>query len=242
MFADVTSANIVGYAGSELNGGTKRRLMVPQFTSVSAKKAIKLKDLTPLCSTFEIRNNQITISQLQPSGKTIPGIDAKWNPTYSEWRTNNISASEMEIPEGTGLYVLDGVAATHVVTLQSAGEVNTTEDLVVMLNGGGRRTAMGNPFPVDVKMSDIIPEVVTEGKKLANNQITVSQLQSNGKTVPGIDAKWNPTYSEWRTNNVNASGMTIPAGQGLYVLCGPAETTMRVQLRITNPLKPKSAE
>ena len=227
--AEGVESGIVGYASSDLNSGNKRAFVSPMFSSVGASTGeIRLGDIVPT-STSAVGMNRVIIYTLTSSGKTDQSYI--WGGSY--WKHNNVDASDETIPAGTGLWVLCTLGASVPVQLQSSGEVNTTSDLVLTLNGGNKRTALGNGFPVGVKFKDIVPEAVTEGQTIGMNRVIIYTLTSSGKTDQSYI--WGGSY--WKHNNVDASEETVPAGAGLWVLCTIAETTTRVNLRIANPLK-----
>ena len=219
-YADGVESGVVGYASSSLNTGAKRILITPQFSTIGTSKAIRIGDIVPV-STSAVGNNRVIMYTLTNTGTT----DQTYTWTGSYWKHNNTDASDETIPEGKGLWVLCNMSVA--TTLQSSGEVNTGNDIVVRLNGGAKRTALGNGFPSDVKFSDIVPESTTA---VGNNRVIIYTLTNTGTTDQTYT--WTGTY--WKHNNADASNESLPAGKGIWVLCNMAATTP-TDLRIRNP-------
>lgn len=230
-FSDVTSQNVVGYAGSDLNVGMKRKLVTPQFSTVGGTdRQIRLGDIKPVSAT-PVGMGMVVIYTLQNTG--VYDKTYIWN--GSKWMLNGATdSSDTLLPEGKGLWVLCNSMTGSSVALQSAGEVNTTEDLTIRLVGTMKRTALGNGLPVDVTLADIVPTAVNPGVSVTMGMVVIYTLTETG--VYDKTYIWNG--SKWMLNGAtDASTTTIPAGQGLWVLCNLPEATSPVDLVIKNPLK-----
>ena len=227
--ADVTSANIVGYGGNNLNSGAKRILITPQFATIgNAEKQIRLGDIKPVLSDGTVAGNgRVTIYTLQNTGATDQTY--RWN--GSKWLHNSADASNELLPAGKGLWVYCTLTAGTVVSLQGCGEVNN-ESIIVRLEGGAKRTALGNGFPTAIKFKDVVPEAVTEGQTVGNGRVTIYTLKETGATDQTY--RWNG--SKWLHNNVDASEEDLPAGKGLWVYCTMPVATTLVDLRLKNPV------
>jgi len=228
---DITSNNIVGFKGSALNYGASnnRTLVVPQFTGI-AKETIRLGDIKPVSSSA-VTMNQVMIYTLKKNGTTDKTY--RWTGATTGWKENNTDANDVEIPAGKGLWV--SCSRTTDTTLQSSGEVNSTDDLVVTLNAGAsnNRTAFGNGFPCDVTLGDITPVATTAGQSVTMNQVMIYTLKNNGTTDKTY--RWTGATG-WKENNTPAGTVVIPAGQGLWISCSKDPATSPVELRIKNPL------
>jgi len=155
-------------------------------------------------------SDNIAVATLDAAGYTVDTY--VWNDwSYDDpcWVDDSFEKAEgVTIASGSALWVQ---ASSIAQALQSAGKV-ATEDAVVQLKNGN--TAVGNPFPVDVDLQDIVPE----GDDLSDN-IAIATLDEAGYTVDTY--VWNDwSYDDpcWVNDSFEkVEGVTISAGQGLWV-------------------------
>ena len=168
-FSDVSSANTVGYAGVDtLSGGNK--VIAPMFISVSsADGTFKLSDLKGDPSTYDGETyGDLMLTVLGPGGTAEKFTDADGVPELVG-QVKKFAWYDTEDQEA-GWYDLNGDVAWpgdkitfkasqgfwtvgYGVRLTSAGQVSLNEVSVKTLSGGN--VAIGNPFPVAIKLSNM---------------------------------------------------------------------------------------
>lgn len=232
MFGDVTSGNIVGYAGSQLDDEYGNVLLSAQFAAVgNADKKIYLGALKPVASVGTVGNRKVTIQTLTAGGTMDQYY--RWNGSKWIYSSDGADANDVELPAGKGLWVscsISGDEAT--VVLQGSGEVNQ-QDIVARLDGEYGNVAVGNGFPVAVKLGTIVPEALVQGETVGNRKVTIQTLTSGGTMDQYY--RWNGSKWVFAADNTDANDEEIPAGKALWVSCSiPAETTP-VDLRIVAP-------
>ena len=194
-----------------------------QFLTVG-KDTISLNDIKPVgdgaADTVEIQ----TLDAYGYTDKSYMWIDyagEDWD--QAGWIDNNAElgdyyelVTDVTFPAGAGLWVFgaDGLA------IQSAGQVNT-DDVVVNLRAGA--TALGNPYPITVALTDILP--VGDG---ASDTVEIQTLDAYGYTAQSymwIDyagEDWD--QAGWIDNNAElgdfyelVTGVEFAPGAGLCV-------------------------
>lgn len=194
----------VGYAQSGLKNGNT--MVAAQFDNV-AGDAMPLQSIVPQGDDL---SDNIAVATLDAAGYTVDTY--VWNDwSYDEpcWVNDEFEKVEgVTLSSGSALWVQ---ASSVAQALQSAGKVRS-EDATVKLKNGN--TAVGNPFPVNLNLQDIIPE----GDDLSDN-IAIATLDEAGYTVDTY--VWNDwSYDEpcWVNDDFEkVEGVTIAAGQGLWV-------------------------
>ena len=181
-------------------------MVAAQFDNV-AGDAMPLQSIVPQGDDL---SDNIAVATLDAAGYTVDTY--VWNDwSYDEpcWVNDEFEKVEgVTLSSGSALWVQ---ASSVAQALQSAGKVRS-EDATVKLKNGN--TAVGNPFPVNLNLQDIIPE----GDDLSDN-IAIATLDEAGYTVDTY--VWNDwSYDEpcWVNDDFEkVEGVTIAAGQGLWV-------------------------
>ena len=211
MFADITSANVVGYKAEALREGFI--MVTPSFVNIAdAKAGIDLLGLIP---GGEYGSDDITVQTLNFDGTTDKmytfGKDRRGNWFWSDVDTGDkIEEGDVSFATGTGLWV-GGVDST---TLTTAGAVST-DDTVVTLREGF--IASGNMTPVAIDLLDLIP-----GGEYGSDDITVQTLNFDGTTDKmytfGKDRRGNWFWSDVDTGDkIEEGDVVINPGQGLWI-------------------------
>ena len=219
MFGDVASANVVGYAGSKLDEDFGTRPTVALFVDCGSSTAqIKLGNIKPVpgqgsLTADDIKDN-VSFQMIDGGGYTIDGTTRYWN--GSIWTDESFAdKSEETYPAGTGFNVANGclplVYDGGDVIFQSSGEVNQKNVLVQLDTDFGTKLT-GNPFPVAIKLKDIIP-VSTEDT--AGN-ISYQKLDGGGYTIDGSTRYWNGSI--WTDESfADMSEEELQPGEGICV-------------------------
>ncbi len=194
-------------------------MLTPQFLAIGNEEI----PLTSLITTGPNAYNKISVQTLDSSGFTKKSYT--WSNSGGEtwdqigWvdnSTNEIVGDEVTFKPGTSLWV----SGANGLGLQFSGIVNKA-DVTIALEQGSK--AIGNPFPVSVKIGDILPSA-DAGIKATYNKISVQTLDSSGFTVKSYT--WSNSGGEtwdqigWVDNDTNEivnKSVEFPAGQGLWV-------------------------
>ena len=208
--ADVTSANIVGYAGSQLRdeGAT---LTTALFQSVAAKNGeTTFGSIVPVAEEGVDLSGAIEIQYLLDDGSTDWDNDYYWD--GSVWLKDGITdASETPVIGGQGMWVVNQSGAP--VSFQSSGEVNQKELEYPIREEGA--TAAANAFPCATTFGRIVP-VAEEGVDLSG-AIEIQFLLDDGSTDWDNDYYWDG--SAWLKDGMtDASETPVIAGQGMWVV------------------------
>jgi hypothetical protein len=110
------SANVVGYAGNDLNDEGGAVAVAPQFLGISST-GMKLKDIVPVTSTSTSLRRKIQIQLLNKGGEvaTLYRWEGSGGKTWiAEKSTDDMG--EVDIPAGQGMWVLN--TANCAVTLR----------------------------------------------------------------------------------------------------------------------------
>ena len=229
--ADITSANIVGYAGTQLDDDWGFVLAGSQFVNIGGSQVFRLGDVKPVASTdYVVGNGDVEIQTLTSGGGTESAY--KWN--GSKWvnLAGGADASDVMIPAGKGLWVANSVDPEDaIVTFQTAGEVGTA-DIVARLDDDWGFVAIANGFPVPFKLGQISLEP-TEDYSIGNGDVEIQTLTSGGATEKAY--KW--TGAKWVNlgTGEDANDVVIPAGKGLWVANSVDPEDTLIDLRIPAP-------
>ena len=191
-FAELASANIVGYANNDtVNGFT---VVTPQFRNINDGNFSLLSFLAG-----EDMYDNLTVNQIDEFGVAIH--------TYS-WTTSADDGTDSYDKTGWAddayMIVTDPDAITFLPgeslmisagegAIQSAGQVRA-EDAKVQLRNGF--TLAGNPYPVEVLVADILP-FCEAGIEQTYDQMTLNLIDEFGVAVH--------TYS-WTTSADDGTG------------------------------------
>ena len=198
---------LVGYAQSGLKSGAT--MVTPQFMNVSAEEM----PLTSIVPTGDDLSDNVNIQTLNNAGYTVKSY------TWNDWMYDDAcwvdddtfeAAENVSFAFGQGLWT---VGSSSDQGVQSAGRV-CKDDAVMQLQSGA--TGIGNPFPVPVALTDIIPE----GDDLSDN-VNIQTLNNAGYTVKSY------TWNDWMYDDAcwvdddtfeAAEDVTFIAGEGLWVV------------------------
>ena len=195
------------------------RPTVVQFVDCGSETAeLKLADIKPVPGQGNLAAkdlvNNVTFQMIDGAGYTIDGSTRIWNGTI--WTSStSVDMSDEAYPAGTALNVANGCLPSTYgggdVIFQSAGQVNEKNVLVQLDTMFGTKLT-GNPFPVAIKLKDIIPVSTLP----TMNNITFQKLDGGGYTVEGSTRIWNGTI--WTTSgNVDKSEEELQPGEGICV-------------------------
>ena len=198
----------VGYAQNGLQNGAT--MVSAQFVNVGASEAMPLEALAPTGADTE----GVEIQTLTALGYTDKFYT--WNTwMYGEpcWVDGDLNPVEnVTFESGAGLWVQGSSTAQG---LQSAGKVGK-EDVNVQLRNGA--TATGNPFPVAIDLTDILPNGGDD------TTVDLEGVEIQTLTALGYTDKfytWNTwMYSEpcWVDGDLNpVENVSFEPGQGLWV-------------------------
>lgn len=183
-------------------------MATPQFVNVDASSSIELVSLVP---TGEDISDNVEIQLLTAGGNTESYYT--WNDWMYEsacWVDGGLNeASGVVFAPGQGLWIM-GTSASQ--GFQSSGKVGTNDVVVTLRNGG---TATGNPFPVSIKLNDIVPT----GEDTSDD-VEIQILTPGGNTDTFYT--WNDWMYEspcWVDADLNeVKEVTFGPGQGLWVM------------------------
>ena len=254
----IESANIVGYSDLDTNVGGAKMKSAP-FLAIGGAAGTYVSSLTPKgyeanqdLIDGEGTSGEFNIQLLTKSGGTagtysfVRSYDVdndEWN-NDAHWVNPNGqtvvagTATDYLFPAGSGMWTIapdyaDDDGAEYTVT--SSGEVSTN-DVKFVLNVGGAK-ACGNPFPVGVKISSLVPTGYLSNQDLIDGEGTSGEFNIQLLTKTGGTAgtySWVQSYDvdgdQWNDDGhwVNPNGQvvvagtasdyTISAGEGLWVL------------------------
>ena len=254
----IESANVVGYQNLDTNVGGAKMKSAP-FIGCDGTAGTWISSLKP--QGYEANQDLIdgegttgefNIQLLTKSGG-LAGLYTfvrSYDPDAGEWNDDahwvNPNGDEVVagtstdylFPAGSGMWTIapdyaDDDGADYTVT--TAGAVSTN-DVKFVLNAGGAK-ACGNPFPVGVKLSSLVPTGYLNNQDLIDGEgitgeINIQLLTSTGGLaglytwVQSYDAdaeEWNDD-GHWVNPNGDvvvagtATDYTISAGEGLWIL------------------------
>ena len=230
--ADITSANIVGYAGTQLDDDWGFVLTGSQFINIGEKQKCSLADVKPVASTdYIVGNGDVEIQTLTSSGSVDQYY--KWNGSKWVFKNGGADASGEVMPAGKGLWVANSVDPEDaIITFQTAGEV-ATSDILVRLDDDWGFVAAANGFPVDLKLGQISLEP-TEDYSVGNGDVEIQTLTSSG----GVDQyyKWNGSKWVFKNGGADANDVIIPAGKGLWIANSVDPDDSLIDLRMPAPV------
>ncbi len=205
-------------------------MVTPQFLTVGAE-VVYLRDLSPKAADMDDTYDKITVQTLSPFGFTADSYTwtnsggESWDETGwvdDKAGDNRIADPDTAFAPGTSLWISGATG----LSIQSAGVVNV-KDVVSELRAGS--TAVGNPFPVTLKLWDITPGIKEgSGKTLDDtyDKITVQTLSPFGFTVDSYTwtnsggESWGETGwvdDKAGDNRLAPETLDFPAGAGLWI-------------------------
>ena len=209
MFADVTSANIVGYAESGLRHG-KRGVGV-QFLPMTQNGKVDLTDVIPVgyTGTSEEEVKVQILNEGGMGGTTYSWIDIGDDKFWID--EEPIEKGQMTFDPGDGLWVQ---APNENYKLQSNGEVLTAAGgLAVTLRHG--KKLVNNVTPVPVDLTDI---EVTGYKGASEEEVKVQILNEGGMggtTYSSIDTGDEKFWID--EEPIEPGALVIQPGESMWV-------------------------
>lgn len=204
-FAAVESSNIVGYGQNSLREGYS--LVTAQFVGIGGGVA----SLDSIKAAGTEASDNVTLSTVDEFGTAVDTY--AWNDWLDEsnpcWVDGSFEpVSGITVTPGMAFWT-SGSEADQIV--QTSGEVGT-QDVVVNLREG--YTLVGNPFPVDVSLQDIVA-----GGNEASDNVTLSTIDEFGTAIDTY--AWNDWLDEdnpcWVDGSFEpVSGVTFAPGVGLW--------------------------
>ena len=212
--------SIVGYAQNALDNDYGAVMTGAQFVNCTGTGEIALASLSPKAEnmTADDLAGYIEIQTLDHAGRTVDSY--VWN--GEGWEGDD----ETTFPAGTGLWVFNQVGADTKVSLQSSGQV-TTSDVVIMLDSDYGAIGIANPFPVSVTLAEILPECGNMTAEELAGYVEIQTLDHAGQTVDSY--VWNG--EGWEGDDEEKE---IEAGTGLWVF-NQVGNDSAVSLRIPAP-------
>ena len=210
MFADITSANVVGYKAEALQEGT--RLMAPCFVDVGTESDV---DLTKFVPGGSYKTGDIQVDTLDYAGRTIKkysyNVPRRGTPGWYDFDTNT------EVSEGEVIFKAgEGVCVTGLddLTLTTAGQVST-DDRVIALREG--TTPCGNSTAVALDLTAIVP-----GGNYKTGDIQIDTVDYAGRTVKkysfNVPRRGTPGWYDFDTNAaINEGEVIFHPGEGFTV-------------------------
>ena len=212
----------VGYGQSELDTDYGAVMVTAQFIDVgNSSGVISLDAIKPTGAAGVDLAYGVNIQILDNAGYTTED-EYSWNGTAWETTSGEV-ATGVTFPAGQGLWVTSSLGE-DVVGFQSCGAVNKN-DVSIALDTDFGAVAVGNPFPVPLALDDILPTAAA-GVDLAYG-VNIQILDNAGYTTED-EYSWNGTAWETTSGEV-ATGVTFPAGQGLWVTSSLGEDVVHLQ-------------
>ena len=167
MFGDVASANVVGYAQSDLDHFT---IATPQFVEVGNTAQFDITSIKPIGAG----DGQVILNTLDGEGYGV-GSYGWW-----DWGGSDIGWSDGAWFIDKGVVLFDASTSFwiqnesgSIIPLQSSGQVGQDAVTFPLMHF----TVVGNPFPVADKLNDIVPLNAADG------QVILNTLDSEGYGV-----------------------------------------------------------
>lgn len=240
-FADVTSANVVGYYASESNFRAGNTMYTPMFAGVGSE-TYSINDIKPVGTTIPDGSSSasaIILQKLTPTGGQ-DGYAYWWMDYYDEdeeddmygWkRPTFFTDASLTFTAGEAFWLK--MPATAACTLQFNGEVRKGNSYILLRQGN---TALGNPTPKTINVADIRPTgtAIPNGSS-SSNAIILQKLTATGGQ-DGYAYWWMDYYDDdeeddmygWkRPTFFSDCSMTLAPGEGLWVKCPNATTSLQ---------------
>jgi len=243
----IESANTVGYYASDANFRAGNTMYTPMFAGIGDAQ-YSIQDIQPVGTKVPDGSssaNAITLQKLTATG----GADGAtyWWMDYDDedeeeyelgWKRPGVF-TDATITFKTGEAFWMKMPTTAACTLQFNGEVRKGNTYILLRQGN---TAVGNPTPVTINVSDIRPvgENIPDGSA-ANKAITLQKLTATG----GADGAtyWWIDYDDedeeeyeygWKRPGVfSTCAYTLAPGEGIWVKCPNNTTSLQFPAAIT---------
>jgi hypothetical protein len=178
------SANIVGYASNEMNGEGNITLLTSQFAGVGANGQVSLKDIQ--CSAEAI--DMIALNTLADDGQilgTYVWTEGDNGPCWFDMDAGE--EANVTFPAGQAFWVQCDLEEGDMF-FRSSGQVGTN-DVTTELNGFGNITLVGNSFPTEVDIQDVLcpseaVDMIALNTLAADGQILGTYVWTEGDNGP----------------------------------------------------------
>ena len=221
VFADVTSANVVGYQEIETNAGaTDFTMLTPTFLSVASDKDCTLADLKVTGYTGETKGDFV-LRTLNVDGSS--NKQYYWVETASKtagWYASKLGSAIPGGPESVAIDAGQGLwCTTKGYKLVPCGAVGQSL-IEYETNSGDSFTAVGNCTPVDITLDKL---TVTGYAGETKGDFVLRTLNVDGSS--NKQYYWVETASKtagWYASKLGSAipggpeSVTIKAGQGLW--------------------------
>ena len=237
----IESANTVGYYSSDANFRAGNTMYTPMFAGIGDTE-YSIQDILPVGTKVPDGSssaNAITLQKLNAQGGG-DGYLYYWMDYDDEdeeeyelgWkRPNFFTDATITFKAGEAFWLK--MPATAACTLQFNGEVKKG-DIYMLLRQGN--TAVGNPTPVTINVSDILPvgDNVPDGSTSAK-AITLQKLNAQGGGEGNLyywmdyddEDEEEYEYGWKRPNFFTPCTMTLAPGEGIWVKCPNATTSLK---------------
>lgn len=191
-----------------------------QFVNISANDGtISLGAIKPLAGGDVDTGYLVEIQILDNAGLTTEDAYT-WNGAFWENTLTGVDASEVPFAPGQGLWVMSSIG--EAAGLQSVGKVGTA-DVDFALDTDYGAVAAGNPFPVAVALTDMLP---IAGAGVDTGYLVEIQLLDNAGLTTDDAYTWNGTSWENTLTGADASDVTFDPGQGLWIMSSIGEAAV----------------
>ena len=188
-------------------------MVAPQFLNVGVSTAMPI---TSIVAVGEDISDNVAIQTLDFAGRTVDSYTwVDWMGDDPCWINDEMEiVTDVTFAPGQGLWVYGSDEGQGV---QTAGQVGT-KDLSVKLRNGA--TPTGNPFPMTLKLGDIL----AEGDDASDN-VAIQTLDYAGRTVDSYTwVNWMGDDPCWINDEMEIiTDIEFAPGAGLWVY-GSTET------------------
>ena len=218
------SANVVGYNGAALRGGSQAAGVGASFVNVD-NTDLTLGNLTVVGYDAEEGYGDFEVIAQKLNGYGKSGTSFYWcdyeeeGIKYYGWYDEDMNSyNDEEIIIGEGLWVYSPNANFK---LQSSGAVPSS-DISVALRGGSQAKLVTNPMPVNLTLKDITVTGYNAEEGYGDFEIIAQKLNGYGKS--GISYYWcdyeeeGVTYYGWYDEDMKEyNDEPVSAGEGLWI-------------------------
>ena len=209
MFADITSANVVGYQNNALQEGAT--MIAPAFVDINASE--EGVDLTKLIVGGDFASEDVVIQTLTAEGYADKTYSF-FKPRRGDWQWiddngETLSEGDVVFTAGTGLWI----AGVDNCTITTAGQVSTSDRVIKLVDGA---VACGNSTAVPLDLLSIVPS-----GEYASEDIVIQTLTADGYADKTYSF-FKPRRGDWQWIDDNGETLSegdvvFPAGAGLWV-------------------------
>ena len=220
----IESANVVGYNGAALRGGSQAAGVGASFVNVD-NTDLTLGDLKIVGYATEDGYADYEIVAKKLNGYGVGGTSYIWcdfeeeGETYYGWYDEDMNEYNDEpVTIGEGLWIYSPNANFK---LQSSGAVPSA-DIAVTLRGGNQAKLIANPMPLTLTLGEIKVSGYAAEDGYADYEVVAKKL--NGYGVGGTSYIWcdfeeeGEIYYGWYDEDMNDyNDVELAAGESLWV-------------------------